>query len=1038
MSGVFKDFSGLELVRAFTVEGLANARVSPSKVERARIKDQPVTWKLGGMEDDPFSSRTDQLLAKYMPTAQGERATKEGLRLLAPVGRLNSPDLVGGIVGLPAYKAAASLGDDAAFKSFTIDPSSGFGLPNLLGWRAAPALSLPMRVQAPADLIPSFAQSHVAYRGLIDLSPGPGLDAPSLSVDLVEFDAGGLTGPYLAVRFIGAGATAVPLMEKLSFADLASEPLVLLPLNGRTAAEILTLFVYELAHNSPIDVAAWDTVRKYSAQAATPPVVLAPRDFLDQTRLANIIPGLQARLARLEPDQKLNVTADDLVKMNRQAFEGRVPSNPTAGFVRDFLANKDKFVWEHESDSAESTLAIIEGMDALERAGPDPSRASRSTFEKVIDKLPSITVGGGATLGSIGVDLKAVLKSALRMGGAAPPVSAQPRERYTNVKMFDDKGELKKEESLVAARTYILDVSVGTKRAGLTADTPDDQPPVRIFRQTGPAVVWVVLTDETNDGANLQGTAFKFDKRYDKFILPLQGDSQGSARFAITPQPGAFAAGKRGRLGIRLYHKLNLIDHVELDLRVDAGAQTAAGDGRPAIGVTFWRRAKDGGVEPPDETRAARAISISVTRPEGSDFYSFAFVAAEDETGKPGLVATKTLTEGQLNDFVSRFRSALLKTVFGPSLLTPKMSDADRDKLLRELSELGTEIFGALFNFQAGADGFKLGGMIREALPDASIVQIALTGAAQDFVFPWQILTLKPVTRPDDSVTPENLWGYRFVIEVKRLRDGTDSRAVSARAQRPARVLYGRYQEFANEEAHYRFLQKTIEDTAGLLKLEAPPIESYKVFAEALANGGGDLLYVYAHGHAAAPNTAIGHAFNNNLRQQIQTIKETPALALSPDQVKIYQLLLTTTEDTSKSALHLTNSEIALLSLINEVTPDNDPIQLTDAPIVFLNTCQSAQLWNAITDSFVGFFLDRGARAVLGTESTIPIVVSEVFGRSVLTEIFAGKSLGEAVRTARQTLLVEQNNPLGLCYSIYGTADARLFSKPPTHQGEAA
>jgi hypothetical protein len=232
-------------------------------------------------------------------------------------------------------------------------------------------------------------------------------------------------------------------------------------------------------------------------------------------------------------------------------------------------------------------------------------------------------------------------------------------------------------------------------------------------------------------------------------------------------------------------------------------------------------------------------------------------------------------------------------------------------------------------------------------------------------------------------------------------------------------------------------LQKTIEDTAGLLKLEAPPIESYKVFAEALANGGGDLLYVYAHGHAAAPDTPIGHAFNNNLRQQIQTIKETPALALSPDQVKIYQLLLTTTEDASKSALRLTNSEIALLSLINEVTPDNDPIQLTDAPIVFLNTCQSAQLWNAITDSFVGFFLDRGARAVLGTESTIPIVVSELFGRSVLTEIFAGKSLGEAVRTARQTLLTEQNNPLGLCYSIYGAADARLFSKPPTHQGEA-
>ncbi len=97
----------------------------------------------------------------------------------------------------------------------------------------------------------------------------------------------------------------------------------------------------------------------------------------------------------------------------------------------------------------------------------------------------------------------------------------------------------------------------------------------------------------------------------------------------------------------------------------------------------------------------------------------------------------------------------------------------------------------------------------------------------------------------------------------------------------------------------------------------------------------------------------------------------------------------------------------------------------------------SAQIWNAVEGSFVGFFLGRGARAVLGTESTIPIVFADVFGLAVLKELFAGRTLGEAVLTARKALLGDQNNPLGLCYSVYGAADASLFPIP-SDQGAIA
>jgi len=51
------------------------------------------------------------------------------------------------------------------------------------------------------------------------------------------------------------------------------------------------------------------------------------------------------------------------------------------------------------------------------------------------------------------------------------------------------------------------------------------------------------------------------------------------------------------------------------------------------------------------------------------------------------------------------------------------------------------------------------------------------------------------------------------------------------------------------------------------------------------------------------------------------------------------------------------------------MSSDYRPIELRDAPIVFLNMCESAQLWSGLRNSFVGFFLDRGARAIIGAEA---------------------------------------------------------------------
>jgi hypothetical protein len=1055
-----KGFSDLDLANAFTVEGLANAQISVTKIENARIADQPVTWKLGskGVDyGDPLSPQIEQLRVKYLPELKtgGGTAPGDSLRLLAPL-RWKSTKAISRILGHPGYQAAVNVAaESTGFKSFTIDPSFLPDLSGFFGSATTPAFSWPIALNAPGDLSDLLLKSRAAERGFVMLSPATGFNSPSVLADIVTFDSAGHADSYLALRFLRAGVTVPSLPREFSLAWLGrNEPIVLLPLRGRAPDTVLTDFVYELAHNSPIDVAAWQAVRQHSYETQIPPVVLASRGFLDHARLSDFIPSLRTRLQRFAPDSTLDVSRDDLLTFNSEAFKDLNLSRLTTGFVRDFLARRDEFVWDRERDTGAGLLAIARGVEALERdqrnqqaAPPVPPPPARVGWRTILSgSIQTPTLGGGG----LSIDLKGVVKSvrdAIAPNNAIPPAppsdepvpptkseSPLPPERYTDVKLFDGNRAMAATNSLFPDGSYTIDVAIRAKRQGLTADR-GDQGGIAIKGQTETANIWVVVTDETAQGREPEGKAFTLDRQYARLKLPVQGDSEGSVQFTITPK-SVLEPGARGQIGIRLYHKLNLIDHLELDLYIAAGAPWPS-DGRPAINVTFKRPADDGGIETPDDASTARALAVSVTRTPGSNLYRFAFVLAKDKSGEPRLTATKTLSETALNDFLSRFRNILLKTVFGASLTNTAMSVGDRDDLLKDLSILGTDIVGKLFDYEAAqGDLFELSKMVREVLPDTSIIQIALTGAAQDFVFPWQILTVKPYTNINQSVAAENLWGYRFLIEVKRLRDGVDRRPVPARTRSPVRVLYGRWQQFFNEATHYSFLKETIDKTGGLIKLEPTVIESRKALIDALWSGGGDLLYVYAHGHAAAPNTPEGHAFNNRIRQQIQAIADNPALALSPDQIKTYQLMLATTQDESISSLSLTNSEVSLNTLTNEVNENDDEIRLHDAPIVFLNTCQSAQLWNAVDGSFVGFFLKRGARAVLGTESTIPIVVADLFGRTVLMEMFGGKSLGGAVKTARETLLTAKNNPLGLCYSIYGTADATLFSKPPAPHGD--
>jgi hypothetical protein len=98
-------------------------------------------------------------------------------------------------------------------------------------------------------------------------------------------------------------------------------------------------------------------------------------------------------------------------------------------------------------------------------------------------------------------------------------------------------------------------------------------------------------------------------------------------------------------------------------------------------------------------------------------------------------------------------------------------------------------------------------------------------------------------------------------------------------------------------------------------------------------------------------------------------------------------------------------------------------------PLIFLNGCGTAGFSpDALSPFITALVEDRGAAGVVGTEIPVHEVFAREFARHFLGAFIAGRRAGDALLEARRKLL-EKNNPLGLIYTLYATADLQLERK---------
>lgn len=98
-----------------------------------------------------------------------------------------------------------------------------------------------------------------------------------------------------------------------------------------------------------------------------------------------------------------------------------------------------------------------------------------------------------------------------------------------------------------------------------------------------------------------------------------------------------------------------------------------------------------------------------------------------------------------------------------------------------------------------------------------------------------------------------------------------------------------------------------------------------------------------------------------------------------------------------------------------------------ELPLVFMNACGAARMHASSALSFPYFFLEHGNRGFIGSEIEVPDDLAAAFSRALYERLLIrGMPLGQSMLDARNHLLYEHRNPLGIVYSAYADPELRV------------
>ncbi|MGC9420544.1 MAG: CHAT domain-containing protein, partial [Rhodovulum sp.] len=574
-----------------------------------------------------------------------------------------------------------------------------------------------------------------------------------------------------------------------------------------------------------------------------------------------------------------------------------------------------------------------------------------------------------------------------------PPAEAQRetdlsllRGHYYPGDAVDAADRLAEADPLAPARDHTLEVAIRAQRIGVPGGGAQPIQNPRVGRED--VTVYVAVSGPAAELLAFEDSLLPLTWPFDRDSTPAFFRFRSPA---ILPDTLS--------LSIRLYTAdLRLLDLVEL--RLQAGR---------------WALHRAEGVLPPIEPAAGAdrdALALHI-RPEPLGFGVEAIVRRDGETRLAAPLG-RTLLTADLDALLARVRRHWTELVIGKMSRRKALSGPSFRLECLELRKLGEDAWRVLFGDRRGADAGAaetLGDMLRAApLPDDAALRVTFEPNAESFAFPRAILA-EPTPRrqgPD----PDGLWGLRYRIELVRPQGRRPPPAPGG----PVRIMATLDKGFAGLVDHAATLERVAGTGAGATILPAAGRDDVLDGLE--RDDPPEIVYFFCHGIAASRLAPIGA----DVVAEIRGLAE----ALEADQKKPWSLFLTRLGGAGAGARLFTgNAEISEDDLRGA-----DFFRHAKRPLVFLNTCQSADLLPAVSSGLTGVFLDRQAVAVIGTECPVTALFADAFAGALLPRLLAGEALGAAMLAVRREFH-GAHNPLALLYTLYGRGDARIAAPRP-------
>lgn len=680
----------------------------------------------------------------------------------------------------------------------------------------------------------------------------------------------------------------------------------------------------------------------------------------------------------------------------------------------------------HGIEVPTSTRIVI---DSLIEHAADPHESVRQAAAEALNSVTEVLRQDQSShLRSVGITLGGEKEAAFReeieeaLAEKIKVVTPQdePPPRYADFTFYREVkkpgNEVPKGEPLRTKRWYELEVAVRVKPTGISP-ADDKRRPIRQPRQEGDVVLLVTATTEDED--------FEIKEQVRTLTLPPSGDSppNKSAIFKVRPLTRSTSEKDRAKIEIRILYKLNLLEAVTIRAEVadeedGEGSQFGLSEPVSYVHQEFLKQQYSD-----FDDLAPRELHIDVERPGNNFVLTFTLI---DHAGdKLALTGSTRLTPTDLEDLTLTARE-----IFERQALSKTFVQGVEGKLgewrdnLRALASHGNFCWKRLFKLDAQGSLFQIGKFLEENPPaEDGIIQVTIREEARQFIFPWSLLYPKALPeRIYDLPETRDFWGWRCVIE-QRIGDQTSHTDAPVTVDGKLNLAFMLWQDFRNANQQEELMADFVGRSAGTLEVSAPPITKKEDFTKLINNLDAQILYFYTHGHTRLQQGDIGYGkllpsfikryeeleTDNPGRQTMKLLYET----IKGDKGEKFQQ-----ED---SWIELSHGRIYHTELL-------DIDELPTQPLVFLNMCESAQITPSLSEGFIYLFLNRKARAVIGTECMMTVEFAHPFAKSVLERLLAGDSLGQAMLTARREF-IKLRNPLGLAYTLFGSAT--LCFKPP-------